>query len=164
MLRIHYRKLDKHLKILSNQNYRAINSIFTFHQQFREVFSFKSEIGVLAWLLRFFVFGHFRKFLSRFNKNAWWQKGLKAYKGLDTRVCVYNRVVENQSTISTLLKFSVKIASREKENKMSATNLSVCFGPVFMWKEEESCEAIFDVRFQCTGIALKAKTSLSIIN
>ena len=46
---------------------------------------------------------------------------------------------------------SVKIAAKEKENKMSATNLSVCFGPVFMWKEEESCEAIFDVRFQCSG-------------
>ena len=51
----------------------------------------------------------------------------------------------------THLLHSVKIAAKEKENKMSATNLSVCFGPVFMWKEEESCEAIFDVRFQCSG-------------
>ena len=55
------------------------------------------------------------------------------------------------SIVYELFPFLVKIAAKEKENKMSATNLSVCFGPVFMWKEEESCEAIFDVRFQCSG-------------
>ena len=52
---------------------------------------------------------------------------------------------------SVYYSYLVKIAARESENKMSATNLSVCFGPVFMWKQEESCEAIFDVRFQCSG-------------
>ena len=51
----------------------------------------------------------------------------------------------------------MKIADREKENKMSASNLSVCFGPVFMWRTEESCEAIYDIRHQCSGMLLFTK-------
>ena len=35
---------------------------------------------------------------------------------------------------------------------MSAQNLSVCFGPVFMWSPEESLAAIHDVKFQCSVI------------
>jgi len=59
---------------------------------------------------------------------------------------------KNQQLLKVITQHLMKIAAKEKENKMSATNLSVCFGPVFMWKEEESCEAIFDVRFQCSVI------------
>ena len=61
---------------------------------------------------------------------------------------------ENQVLLSHIAQHLVKIAAREKENKMNASNLSVCFGPVFMWKEEESCEAIFDVRHQCSGLCV----------
>ena len=46
----------------------------------------------------------------------------------------------------------MKIAAEEKENKMSAQNLSVCFGPVFMWSPEESLAAIHDVKFQCSVV------------
>ena len=35
---------------------------------------------------------------------------------------------------------------------MSAQNLSVCFGPVFMWSPEESLAAIHDVKFQCSTV------------
>ena len=48
----------------------------------------------------------------------------------------------------------VKIAYEEKINKMSAQNLSVCFGPVFMWSPEESLAAIHDVKFQCSVVEL----------
>ena len=40
----------------------------------------------------------------------------------------------------------MKIAYEEKVNRMSAQNLSVCFGPVFMWSPEESLAAIHDVK------------------
>jgi len=66
---------------------------------------------------------------------------------------------ENQVLLSHIAQHLVKIAAREKENKMNASNLSVCFGPVFMWKEEESCEAIFDVRHQCSVIQLLIESS-----
>jgi hypothetical protein len=66
---------------------------------------------------------------------------------------------ENQVLLSHIAQHLVKIAAREKENKMNASNLSVCFGPVFMWKEEESCEAIFDVRHQCSVVQLLIESS-----
>jgi hypothetical protein len=59
---------------------------------------------------------------------------------------------KNQVLLKILTQHLVKIAAQEASNKMSATNLSVCFGPVFMWKAEASCEAIFDVRFQCSVV------------
>lgn len=43
----------------------------------------------------------------------------------------------------------MKIAAEEEENKMSVQNLSVCFGPVFMWAAEETMAAIHEVKFQC---------------
>ena len=63
----------------------------------------------------------------------------------------------------SLIFVPVKIADREKENKMSASNLSVCFGPVFMWRTEESCEAIFDVRHQCSGMSLFLEISVRLV-
>ena len=34
--------------------------------------------------------------------------------------------------------FSVKVAANDSVNKMSAQNISVCFGPAFMWAKQET--------------------------
>lgn len=63
---------------------------------------------------------------------------------------------------------SVKVAANDSVNKMSAQNISVCFGPAFMWAKQETigkitikivilknCSAgLQDVKYQCTVVEL----------
>jgi hypothetical protein len=83
----------------------------------------------------------------------------KSTKTNDERVDYVKKIIEklpqqNQVLLKMILHHLVKVACEEQTNKMTCTNLSVCFGPVFMWSEVESMAAIYDVRYQCSVVEL----------
>ena len=46
--------------------------------------------------------------------------------------------IELKTSFCYLLFLSVKVAANDGVNKMSAQNISVCFGPAFMWAKQET--------------------------
>lgn len=60
----------------------------------------------------------------------------------------------NKVVLKMICEHLVKVAANDGVNKMSAQNISVCFGPAFMWAKQETIAGLQDVKYQCTVVEL----------
>ncbi|CAG5104721.1 Oidioi.mRNA.OKI2018_I69.chr1.g1481.t1.cds [Oikopleura dioica] len=71
------------------------------------------------------------------------------FKGILQTLPEVNKVV-----LKMICEHLVKVAANDSVNKMSAQNISVCFGPAFMWAKQETIAGLQDVKYQCTVVEL----------